>query len=128
MITNLGGSRSANPKTLGARSRRSRFPQKRWALGSSRSELGQKESSGCWGLVAGESVTVRVYHRLPPNPRMLICILRAPDRVERRILLKVGRNQKFRPGMELEVNVPECGQESEPWEYTGPMPRFRGIW
>src|SRR5215472_14536833 len=116
------------PKDSGGSEPTFSIPSKAVGLGPSKRELGQKETSGCWGLVAGESVMVRVYHRLPPNPRMLICILRAPDGVERRILLKVGRNQKFRPGMELEVKVPECGQESEPWEYTGPMPRLRGIW
>jgi hypothetical protein len=81
---------------------------------------------GPFGLEPGQVVKVAVDIRRPANPRLIYCLLKAPDGVERRILVKVGRNANFRPRMELEVTVPLVEQQNEPYE--GPMPRFRGIW
>jgi hypothetical protein len=73
-------------------------------------------------------VKVQVALQQPANPRMIYCVLNAPDGKERRILVKVGRNANFRPRMELEVRVPAADQQSEPWPYSGRMPRYRGLW
>jgi len=73
-------------------------------------------------------VKVQVALRRPANPRLIYCVLVAPDEVERRILVKVKKSANFRPRMELEVRVPAADQQSEPWLYDGPLPRFRGVW
>jgi hypothetical protein len=73
-------------------------------------------------------VKVQVALPQPANPRMIYCVLNAPDGKERRILVRVMKSQNFRPRMELEIAVPLAGVEKEPWPYSGPMPRFRGIW
>jgi hypothetical protein len=87
-----------------------------------------KGNEGAFGFELGETVKVLVDTRQPRNPRMIYCTLSAPDGVEHRILVKVGRKGNFRPRMELEVRVPAADQQSEPWPYSGRMPRHRGLW
>jgi hypothetical protein len=87
-----------------------------------------EENGGAFGFEAGEMVRVQVALQQPRNPRMIYCTLKAPDGLEHRISVRVGKSANFRPGMELELRVPLATQEKEPWPYDGPLPRFRGIW
>jgi hypothetical protein len=96
--------------------------------GTSRSELAQKDSSGPWGLEAGQSVEVRVDTRQPRNPRMIYCMVNAPDGADHRVIVRVLKSENFRPNMELTVTVPPISEEREPWPYSGRMPRHRGLW
>jgi hypothetical protein len=68
-------------------------------------------------------VMVRVV-RIPANPRLLIC--ESQESECRRILVRVRSNVKFRRGMKFAA-VPS-GSESEPWSYSGAMPRHAGRW
>jgi hypothetical protein len=66
--------------------------------------------------------------RIPPNPRMVICAYCAVSG-ERRCIVRVGRNGHFVRGMKLSVQEPsDPSAQSEPWLYTGPLPRRRGRW
>jgi hypothetical protein len=93
--------------------------------GTSRSELAQKDSSGPWGLEAGQSVEVPVDTRPPRNPRMMYCMLNGADH---RVMVRVLKSENFRPNMELTITVPPISEEREPWPYFGPLPRHRGVW
>ena len=66
--------------------------------------------------------------RIPSNPRMVICGYGAVSG-ERRCMVRVGRNTNFRRGMKLRLQEPsDPSARSEPWRYTGPLPRRRGHW
>jgi hypothetical protein len=66
--------------------------------------------------------------RIPSNPRMVICQYWAGSE-ERRCIVRVGRNGNFVRGMKLRVQKPsDPSAQSEPWPYTGPLPRRRGCW
>jgi hypothetical protein len=65
--------------------------------------------------------------RIPPNPRMVICAYWAVS-VERRCIVRVGRNANLKPGMKLLVKRPAAGAETEPWAYDGLLPRRPGRW
>jgi hypothetical protein len=71
-----------------------------------------------------DEVKVKVL-RVCANPRLVLCGYQA-EGLERRVLVRVGRNMNFLPGMELKALRPE--RESEPWLYQGRLPRFRGRW
>jgi hypothetical protein len=71
-----------------------------------------------------EEVQVKVL-RICANPRLVLCGHQA-DGFERRVLVRVGKNANFSPGMELKALRPE--RETEPWGYAGRLPRFRGRW
>jgi hypothetical protein len=77
-------------------------------------------------FVTGEQreVMVKVL-RCCPNPRLILCGYRDGG-LERRVLVRVGRNANFMPGMELKAIRPE--REAEPWGYQGRLPRLRGRW
>jgi hypothetical protein len=48
---------------------------------------------------------------------------------ERRCMVRVGRNGNFVRGMKLRLQEPkDPSARSEPWPYTGPLPRRRGCW
>jgi hypothetical protein len=72
-----------------------------------------------------DEVTMKVT-RIVPNPRLIQCVYRDESEVERKALVKVGRNQKFVVGMELKALRPS--KESEVWGYAGALPRFKGRW
>jgi hypothetical protein len=65
--------------------------------------------------------------RIPPNPRMVICLYWAVSG-ERRCTVRVGWHGNFRPGMKLLVKRPANGAEAEPWAYDGSLPRRPGRW
>jgi hypothetical protein len=66
--------------------------------------------------------------RIPPNPRLVICRYWILEE-ERRCMVRVGRNGNFVRGMKLRVQEPsDPSAQSEPWQYTGPLPRRRGHW
>jgi hypothetical protein len=65
--------------------------------------------------------------RIPPNPRMVICLYWAVSG-ERQCMVRVGRNANFKPGMKLAVKRPAAGAEAEPWAYDGLLPRRPGRW
>jgi hypothetical protein len=71
-----------------------------------------------------EEVKVKVL-RLCANPRLVLCAY-IDGSLERRVLVRVGRNANFVPGMELKAIRPE--RETEPWGYQGKLPRLRGRW
>jgi hypothetical protein len=73
-----------------------------------------------------EKVEMKVL-RICPNPRLVECSY-VEEGVERRALIRVGRNANFRPGMKLVVKRPANGAEAEPWAYDGSMPRRPGHW
>jgi len=74
-----------------------------------------------------EKVEVRIL-RICPNPRLVECSY-VEEGVERRCLVRVGRNGNFVRGMKLSVQEPnDPSAQSEPWPYTGPLPRRRGCW
>jgi hypothetical protein len=88
----------------------------------------QKETSGAFGYEVGEIVKVTVSEQRPRNPRMLFCTLMAPDGMAHKVLVRVGKSANFRPGMRLEIRIPPAGQEREPWNYDGVLPKHRGRW
>jgi hypothetical protein len=59
------------------------------------------------------------------NPRLVLCAYQ-DDGLERRVLVRVGRNRNFVRGMELKAIRPP--RESEVWGYPGRLPRLRGRW
>ena len=63
--------------------------------------------------------------RICANPRLVLCAYQ-DDGLERRVLVRVGRNANFMPGMELKAIRPT--RETEPWGYQGKLPRLRGRW
>src|SRR5258705_11304356 len=66
--------------------------------------------------------------RIPPNPRLVICRYWILEE-ERRCMVWVGRNSNFVRGMKLRVQEPsDPSAQSQPWLYTGPLPRRRGCW
>jgi hypothetical protein len=66
--------------------------------------------------------------RVPANPRLVICRYWILEE-ERRCMVRVGRNGNFVRGMKLSVQEPsDPSAQSEPWQYTGPLPRRRGCW
>ena len=66
--------------------------------------------------------------RIPANPRMILCRYWAGNE-ERRCMVRVGRNGNFARGMKLRLQEPsDPSTQSEPWLYTGPLPRRRGCW
>jgi hypothetical protein len=66
--------------------------------------------------------------RIPANPRMILCRYRAESE-ESRCMVRVGRNGHFVRGMKLRVQESRHpSAQSEPWPYTGPLPRRRGHW
>jgi hypothetical protein len=66
--------------------------------------------------------------RIVANPQMVLCRYWAGNE-ERRCLVRVGRNGHFVRGMKLSVQEPsDPSTQSEPWPYTGPLPRRRGHW
>jgi hypothetical protein len=71
-----------------------------------------------------DDVMVKIL-RICANPRLVLCAYQ-DDGLERRVLVRVGRNKNFTSGMQIEAVRPV--RESEPWEYRGKMPRFRGRW
>ena len=71
-----------------------------------------------------EEVKVKVL-RLCANPRLVLCGYQ-DEGLERRVLVRVGRNANFMPGMELKAMRP--ARETEPWGYQGKLPRLRGRW
>ena len=58
------------------------------------------------------------------NPRLVLCAY-SDGGLERRLLVRVGRNRNFVRGMELKALQPS--NESEPG-YAGRLPRLRGRW
>jgi hypothetical protein len=73
----------------------------------------------------GEGVKVKIL-RVCANPRLVLCVCSEDEGVERRILVRVGRNRNFVRGMELKAIRP--AKASEPWLYQGRLPRLRGRW
>ena len=71
-----------------------------------------------------EEVKVKVL-RLCANPRLVLCGYQ-DNGLERRVLVRVGRNANFMPGMELKAIRP--ARETEPWAFEGKLPRLRGRW
>jgi hypothetical protein len=71
-----------------------------------------------------EEVKVKVL-RLCANPRLVLCAYQ-DEGLERRVLVRVGRNANFMPGMELKAMRP--ARETEVWGYQGKLPRLRGRW
>jgi hypothetical protein len=70
--------------------------------------------------------------RVPSNPRLIICRYQILGE-NRRCKVWVGRNSNFVPGMKFwllepndEPNDPSA--QSQPWPYTGPLPRRQGYW
>src|SRR6516225_2411919 len=70
-----------------------------------------------------EAVKMKVL-KVCPNPRLLWCVYQENGGLERRVLVRVGRNGNFVPGMELKALRPT--RETEPWGYRGK--RLRGRW
>ena len=63
--------------------------------------------------------------RVCANPRLVLCGYQ-DEGFERRVLVRVGRNMNFMPGMELKaIRAPK---ETEPWVFQGRLPRLRGRW
>jgi hypothetical protein len=71
-----------------------------------------------------EEVKMKVL-RLCANPRLVLCGYQE-EGLERRVLVRVGRNANFMPGMELKAMRP--AKETEVWGYQGKLPRLRGRW
>ena len=76
------------------------------------------------GPLEREAVKVKVL-RLCANPRLVLCGYQ-DEGLERRVLVRVGRNRNFMCGMELKALRPK--RESEVWGYAGRLPRLRGRW
>jgi hypothetical protein len=75
----------------------------------------------------GDEIELEIL-RTPSNPRMVLCRYWAGNE-ERRCMVRVGRNGHFVRGMKLSVQEPsDPGAQSQPWPYTGPLPRRRGCW
>jgi hypothetical protein len=73
-----------------------------------------------------ESAEVKVkILRICANPRLVLCAYSDGD-LERRVLVRVGRNKNFVQGMELKAL--RSPKETEPWLYQGGLPRLRGRW
>ena len=73
-----------------------------------------------------ESAEVKVkILRICANPRLVLCAYSDGD-LERRVLVRVGRNKNFVPGMELKAL--RSAKETEPWAFQGKLPRLRGRW
>ena len=71
-----------------------------------------------------EAVKVKIL-RICANPRLVLCTYNDGG-LERRVLVRVGRNGNFTRGMELKAIRPP--RESEVWGYPGRLPRLRGRW
>jgi hypothetical protein len=71
-----------------------------------------------------EEVTVKIL-RICANPRLVLCDYQ-DEGLERRVLVRVGRNGNFVRGMELKALRP--ARETEPWVFQGRLPRLRGRW
>jgi hypothetical protein len=71
-----------------------------------------------------EAVKVKIL-RICANPRLVLCGYQ-DEGLERRVLVRVGRNRNFVCGMELKALRPK--RESEVWGYAGRLPRLRGRW
>jgi hypothetical protein len=71
-----------------------------------------------------DKVMVRVV-RVCANPRVVLCEYNEGG-VERRVLVRVGRNANFIRGMEFEAQ--RGRKPGELWGYEGRLPRFRGRW
>ena len=71
-----------------------------------------------------EEVKMKVL-RLCANPRLVLCAYQ-DNGLECRVLVRVGRNANFMPGMELKAMRP--ARETEVWGYQGKLPRLRGRW
>jgi hypothetical protein len=77
-------------------------------------------------LVANEHEEVQVkVLRVCANPRLVLCGYQG-EGLERRVLVRVGRNQNFVVGMTLKAIRP--ARETEPWVFQGKLPRLRGRW
>ena len=76
------------------------------------------------GPVERAEVNVKIL-RICANPRLVLCGYQ-DEGFERRVLVRVGRNMNFMPGMELKAIRP--ARDTEPWEYQGKLPRLRGRW
>ena len=63
--------------------------------------------------------------RICANPRLVLCAYQDGG-LERRVLVRVGKNRNFVRGMELKAIRPP--RESEVWGYAGRLPRLRGRW
>jgi hypothetical protein len=73
-----------------------------------------------------ESAEVKVkILRICANPRLVLCGYQ-DEGLERRVLVRVGRNANFVPGMELKAI--RAARETEPWGFEGKLPRLRGRW
>ena len=75
-------------------------------------------------FVTNEHEEVKVL-RLCANPRLVLCAYQ-DNGLERRVLVRVGRNKNFVPGMELKAI--RAARETEPWVFQGKLPRLRGRW
>ena len=76
------------------------------------------------GPVERAEVNVKIL-RICANPRLVLCGYQ-DEGFERRVLVRVGRNMNFMPGMELKaIRAPK---ETEPWVFQGRLPRLRGRW
>ena len=64
--------------------------------------------------------------RICANPLLVLCAYQDDGGLERRVLVRVGRNRNFTPRMELEAFRP--ARETEPWVFQGKLPRLRGRW
>ena len=76
------------------------------------------------GPVERAEVNVKIL-RICANPRLVLCAYE-DDGLERRVLVRVGRNRNFTPRMELKAI--RSARETEPWLYRGRLPRLRGRW
>src|SRR6516162_457316 len=63
-----------------------------------------------------EAVKMKVL-KVCPNPRLLWCVYQENGGLERRALVRVGKNKNFTSRMELEAIRP--ARETEPWLYQG---------
>jgi hypothetical protein len=73
-----------------------------------------------------ESAEVKVkILRICANPRLVLCAYE-DDGLERRVLVRVGRNENFVPRMELQAV--RGATETEPWVFEGKLPRRKGRW
>jgi hypothetical protein len=63
--------------------------------------------------------------RICANPRLVLCAYQDGG-LERRVLVRVGRNRNFVRGMELKAL--RQAKETEPWVFEGKLPRLRGRW
>ena len=76
------------------------------------------------GPVERAEVNVKIL-RICANPRLVLCGYQG-EGLERRVLVRVGRNQNFVVGMTLKAIRP--ARETEPWVFQGKLPRLRGRW